>query len=440
MEKEISSSSKKGITDIPAQQPSLNLYQPLQKDNCRSDEVYEDLNPGGEYELYSISNDHVQQQPKLRSVNLNQGHDGSNPQHVTENKAEHYDIKLAVKRVKVSLIILVIVNIVVLLLVTTIATVVTHSKISKVAIQLNAANRDISKLAISTQRVIHNISLLQLTTADGNITSRLNLLDAIQNNISHITEELTGAYSSITSVQAQVIALRTHVITESSDLQLQLYCGPGEWHQVAYLNMSDPTQQCPSARAWREYNTGGVRACGRPRTNGASCAATTYSIDFQYRRVCGRVVGYQFGSPDGFLPGNIDQIYVEGVSITRGSPREHVWTYAAGVTESGREHTNSNCPCSDSSGKEAPSFVGDNYYCESGNPSDSVTSQLYARDKLWDGKQCEGSCCTGTNTPPWFSVQFNTTTSDNIEVRICGSDSIDTEDVPVELIEMYVAQ
>ena len=28
-------------------------------------------------------------------------------------------------------------------------------------------------------------------------------------------------------------------------------CGDGPWHRVAYLNMSDPSQQCPSA--WREY-------------------------------------------------------------------------------------------------------------------------------------------------------------------------------------------
>ena len=435
MEKEISSSFKKGITDIPAQQPSLNLYQPLQKDKRRNDEVYEDLNPGGEYELYSISNDHIQQQPKLQSLNLNQGHDGSNPQHVTEKKSKHDNIKVAVKRVKVAVIILVIVNIVVLLLVTTIATVVTHSKISKVAMQLNATNRDISKLAISTRHVIHNISVLQLTTADGNITSRLNLLDAIQSNISHITEELTGAYNNITSVQAQVIALRTYVITESSDLQLQLYCGPGEWHQVAYLNMRDPTQQCPSA--WREYNTGGVRACGRPSGNSA---ATTYSIDFQYRRVCGRVVGYQFGSPDGFLSGNISQVYVDGISITRGSPREHVWTYAAGLTETASINGMSNCPCSTSPGSGPPSFVGINYYCESGNPTDTFTSQLYTNDKLWDGKQCEGSCCTGADTPLWFSVQLLNTAMGNIEVRILGNEGTSTEDTPVELVQMYVAQ
>jgi hypothetical protein len=35
-------------------------------------------------------------------------------------------------------------------------------------------------------------------------------------------------------------------------LQMQEHqCGDGIWHRVAYLNMSDPSQQCPSA--WREY-------------------------------------------------------------------------------------------------------------------------------------------------------------------------------------------
>ena len=301
-----------------------------------------------------------------------------------------------------------IVNVVLLLVVATAAIAVSYNNVSRMLLQLNTTNTDVGELKTHSR-----ITTVELDVASTNITS---------------------VQTQVANLQARVASLLPQV----SDLQVQLYCGPGEWRQVAYLNMSDPTQQCPSA--WREYNTGGVRACGRPSTSGGSCAATTYSIDFQYRRVCERVVGYQFGSPDGFLPGNIDQIYVEGVSITRGSPRQHVWTYAAGVTESSREHTNYNCPCSDSSGKEAPSFVGDNYYCESGNPSDTVAGRLYASDKLWDGKQCEGSCCTGTNTPPWSSVQFNTTTSDTIEVRICGSDSIDTEDVPVELIEMYAAQ
>ena len=76
-------------------------------------------------------------------------------------------------------------------------------------------------------------------------------------------------------------------------------CGDGLWHRVAYLNMSDPSQQCPPA--WREYNTSGIRACGRPvSSSGISYPATLYPTNKQYSRVCGRVIGYQVGTPDGF--------------------------------------------------------------------------------------------------------------------------------------------
>ena len=95
-------------------------------------------------------------------------------------------------------------------------------------------------------------------------------------------------------------------------------CGPGQWYRVARLNMSDPLQQCPSA--WREYNTSGVRACGRPAASaGGSCSGTVYAAGRQYRRVCGRVIGYQIGSPDAFglyaRSQTIDSYYVYGVSI-----------------------------------------------------------------------------------------------------------------------------
>ena len=81
--------------------------------------------------------------------------------------------------------------------------------------------------------------------------------------------------------------------------QYNIYeCGNGPWYSVTYLNMKDPSQQCPSA--WREYNTRGVRACGRPTTRSGSCAATLYATNRQYSRVCGRAIGYQIGTPDAF--------------------------------------------------------------------------------------------------------------------------------------------
>ena len=80
------------------------------------------------------------------------------------------------------------------------------------------------------------------------------------------------------------------------------------------------------------------------------------------------------------------------------------------------------------------------YYCESGNPNQEWVDQVFSNDKLWDGEQCshEGTCCTGTNTPPWFSVNLGSPTSDDIEVRIMGSESTDNEDTPIELLEIYV--
>ena len=46
---------------------------------------------------------------------------------------------------------------------------------------------------------------------------------------------------------------------------ISTHCGEGLWSRVAYLNMSDPSQQCSSA--WKEYNcysSPGIRPCGRP--------------------------------------------------------------------------------------------------------------------------------------------------------------------------------
>ena len=228
---------------------------------------------------------------------------------------------------------------------------------------------------------------------------------------------------------------------------LQLYsvlnqCGDGLWFRVVYLNMSDPSQQCPSA--WREYAFDGIRVCARPTSSGASCPGTLFNVSCQYSKVCGRAIGYQFGSTDAFrhtggIQVTIDQPYLDGISITHGTPdRTHIWSYAAGASENG-SCTYFNCPCS--SGTQPPSYVGNNYYCESAFQGDCfVTNRFFPNDPLWDGQQCdnEGTCCTGTNTPPWFSVELPDSTSNDIEVRICHNQDTIDEDSPIQLLELYV--
>ena len=141
------------------------------------------------------------------------------------------------------------------------------------------------------------------------------------------------------------------------------YCAGTGWRRVAYLNMSDPSQQCPSV--WQQITTP-YRVCRR-RLSTNACEGLTYTTGSQqHNQVCGRIISYMIGHPDAFVSSSssIDDKYAEGVSVTRGSPRQLIWTFAAGIDEliSG----SSTCPCVNGStnGKNIPSFVGQNYFCE----------------------------------------------------------------------------
>ena len=241
-------------------------------------------------------------------------------------------------------------------------------------------------------------------------------------------------------------------ILNSTQSPVQVFCEMGDvfpsglnvtrgWVRVANLNMTDPEQLCPENLNLSYTNT--IRLCGR-RTDSRcdSVAFTSYGV--QYRQVCGRVRGYQFRSPDAFssthcpAPCTIDNPYVDGVSITHGaSPRKHIWTYAAGVYENEGRDT---CPCT-GYGTSSPAFVGSDYYCESalsGPPWEPPV--LYSNDTLWDGQDCdglEGTCCDPPNLP-WFCKELPQPTTDNIEFRLCGDESRTNEDIPIDLVQLYI--
>ena len=278
------------------------------------------------------------------------------------------------------------------------------------------------------------------------VANKLNLISSQQDQLLNNTNKLSIQYQqSVASTRDDISQIVVNLNTIKNYIffgQIKPNCGAGLWYRVAFLNMSDPSQQCPSA--WRLVTTNGVRACGRPVSSESSCNGTFYSAINEYQRVCGRVIGYQQGTPDGFghmNRGSINDAYLDGVSITYGQPRKHVWSYAAGYTENSASSITSNCPCAPMKGDKPQSFVGDNYYCESGNPTNQgPLGILYNDDKLWDGKQCdhEGTCCTDSNSPPWFSVRLSNHTTESIEVRICGDQGTGDEDTPIELLEIYV--
>ena len=103
------------------------------------------------------------------------------------------------------------------------------------------------------------------------------------------------------------------------------------------------------------------------------------------------------------------------------------------------------CPCADRATALSlvPSFVGNDYFCESGDPGPSPARIFQSNDPLWDGQGCGAATCCELSyppgvTPPWFCKQLPQATTDDIEVRLCGDESAGNEDTPVELIELYV--
>ena len=337
-----------------------------------------------------------------------------------EVKLELNAYRAKVASLKKTMVVAIVLLIVILLLISLVSIALSIVTFSRSSLSSNELNQ----VKYTTQDTLS--VLTQLATTQSNITHALNLFDdriiqlaTTQNNITRVIGDRISHF--ISSVQ-----------TQNENLQTQLYCGPGQWYRVAYLNMSNHREQCPSV--WRQYNVSGVRACGRHNNGSGSCPAAFYSTNSWYSRVCGRVIGYQFASPDAFgNHGDRSNVNIlDGIIITHGVAPQYtyIWSYVASVREDGW----SACPCN---GPQA--IIGDNYYCESGNPANSGhQSHLYVNDKLWDGLQCEGNCCTGSKTPPWFSVRLPAPTNDSIEVRICCDESTDNEDTPIELLELYV--
>ena len=199
------------------------------------------------------------------------------------------------------------------------------------------------------------------------------------------------------------------------------YCPPG-WSKITYP----------------------VAACIAPSSD-AGCYSTNFStLEVTYRRVCGMAVGYQKSSTDGFSAlffsvRSLNGPYVDGISITYGKLRKHIWTYGIGNSDNSDALPDlpTNCPCSEFAGALPPSFVHDHYYCESG--SLNFGSSHHTADPVWDGEDCSvnNTCCSDPSLP-WFYRQIPLTTNKDIETRICRDEASSNEDVLIKELQLYV--
>ena len=218
--------------------------------------------------------------------------------------------------------------------------------------------------------------------------------------------------------------------------------------------MKNSSHHCPSG--FQPYNRNGPRRCGLRITrrvssysqayDNAGCSRITYTTHrIPYQWVCGKIIAYQKGTTDAFYNhysqnSSISSEYVDGVSITHGSSKHHIWTFAAARDELRADQWR--CPCSKCNQNftgRVPPYVGNDYFCDSGTLLFPDPNQEYTADPLWDGSGCApASECCNFNSPPWFCKKLLQPSTDNIELRVCRDELGSDEDIQISLIELYV--
>ena len=224
-------------------------------------------------------------------------------------------------------------------------------------------------------------------------------------------------------------------------------CGgiTGGWMRVAKIDMRNTSDSCPH----------GLKTLTQPRRlcamniAGGGCSSASFSVQgVQYTRVCGKIIGYQQKTPDAFGPYynnrrlTIDDNYVDGISLTHGrNPRKHIWTFAAALHEVLTRYPQFICPCTNIHNRVTipiPPYVGNDYFCDTGSEG-QYQFRFYPYDPLWDGQGCGplNTCCS-FNNPPWFMKELPSSTSNDIEMRLCADGGRSDEDITFETVELYV--
>ena len=209
--------------------------------------------------------------------------------------------------------------------------------------------------------------------------------------------------------------------------------------RVTDIDMSRPNENCPAG--FRKVTSSGKTMCGGQSSR---CVSVTFSSHgIEYSRVCGRITGYQFGTTNAFdnyihNRGSIDSAFVDGIVLTHGSPKQHIWTFVAGYNQ---YSTGANgCPCNGNSYSfSLPPYIDNDYFCDSGHRYTTRPPQTYlTNDPLWDGAGCvSGSCCT-FNSPPWFCKTLPHHTTDGIELCVCMDQGLSDECVAFEIVDLYI--
>ena len=314
----------------------------------------------------------------------------------------------------------------------------------------------------------YNQTIEMIKNLSFNINERLDSINSSTNDNSHLLLQVSDSINmhnqtlvsleervrnQICTVSSCADLLRIdpsglYWIRSSSGIMVQVYCDmnrtcgniTGGWMRVADVSVGANSDSCPGEL----YQIGSSNhyACKIETPNSASSSLFFSTHNTRYSHICGEVTAYQMGSLKAFNRLNvvdtnrnsdeltIDMSYVDGISITHGCPRKHIWTFAAAHTRQGQ----SSCPCN--GGHQPPSFVGNDYTCDLGCNSCNIDNNDYYR--LWEGSSCDfyQPCCSNSRVP--FFKLLSQPTTDYIELRVMREVNNMNEDILIDNINILV--
>ena len=274
-------------------------------------------------------------------------------------------------------------------------------------------------------------------------------LNDIKTELSGVSNTTQGLCDKIEEHDAEITAELKELSNYIAPQRGYRCGGTGGWRRAFYLDMTDPNTECPSG--WSIITSDSKRTCGRASTGDYTSDSVFFPVSGRsYSQVCGRIRAYQSGRTLAFHGYNshrydtIDSVYFDGVAIMYGSPRQHIWTFAAGIWENNTRTTDYYvCPCDTTVDIPIPPFVGEDYFCESGYVypgyrNSTLEYRLHSNDTLWDGEDCHSSSsCCSLHNPPYFTISLGQSTTDDLELRMC---SVHGGSIAIELLEVYVKE
>ena len=138
----------------------------------------------------------------------------------------------------------------------------------------------------------------RLTTLNDLVTADLGDVKSELSGVSSMTQEICDKIKEHNAeIMAELTEMRENLTHHFTEGGRDGSVSTGGWRRAVFLNMSDPTTNCPPGWQLTGYSR---RTCGRVNTSGLSCDSVFFPVNGPYNQVWGGIRAYQWGKQGAF--------------------------------------------------------------------------------------------------------------------------------------------